>query len=87
MENGFFEYKVKYWDEFDTDENNKFGKMNIAYGVVYAASFKEATEKIEQYYDKIENITIYGLAPYSVYEFNDIDNNLKVSSCETKGID
>lgn len=77
-EYGFFEYKIEYWDEIQK-------KMTTACGVTYASTFTEAVDKIEQYYDKIEDITIFSLEPYSVYEFNEEQNNFKIKKEDKDG--
>ena len=64
MENGFFEYKCKYWDDFSND-------FKIVYGVTYANSCGEAMSNIEKYYDNIENIFLQPLEPFSVYDFTE----------------
>ena len=85
MENGFFEYKVEYFDEFLINEQHPYGKMKTVYGVTCAATYAEAICNIEKYYDGIEKINIAGLEPFSAYEFNREENNFKVEI--TKGID
>lgn len=66
MYDGFYEYEVKYYDEFD-------GVMLIRHGVVYADSYAAAVEHISDYYgDKwIDYLTITGLEPATVYEIED----------------
>ena len=59
MDYGFFEYICDYWDE----------KMVTARGVVYASTFADAVDKIEKYYDHIDNIQLQSLEPSSVYDF------------------
>ena len=70
-EYGFYEYKVEYWDEIQK-------KMTAACGVVCAKSFSEAMNNIEDYYDSIVNVNLFGLEPFSVYEFNDEQNNFRI---------
>ena len=45
MANGFFEYKVTYWDEVDE-------KMRQSVGLTFAATLTEAVKKVEEYYGK-----------------------------------
>lgn len=63
-ENGFFEYTVTFWDDFDK-------KMKIKHGVTYAESYSDALYNIEQYYEHVENVYIQGLEPMSCYCFED----------------
>ena len=70
-EYGFFEYEVEYWDSF-------IEKMTFSRGVIYADTFTNAVENLENYYEGIEKFTIYGLEPTSVYEFNYDNNNFKL---------
>lgn len=67
-EEGYYEYKVTYYDEFDN-------KLKTAYGVTFAATYADAVHNIEQYYDCIEKIFIYALMPYHCYEFNAEENS------------
>lgn len=75
-EYGFFEYEIEYWDPFTE-------KMTTSRGVVYADTFTNAVKNLEKHYEGIEKFTIYGLEPFSVYEFNYDDNNFKIE-CECK---
>ena len=63
MEKGFFEYKVEWFDEFNTDEKHPHGQLVISKGVCYASTYAKAVKKIEKDYSMIENITINGLEP------------------------
>lgn len=51
MANGFFEYKVTYWDEVDE-------KMRQSVGLTFAATLTEAIRKVGEYYgeDAIDDI-------------------------------
>ena len=63
-DSGYFEYICEFWE--DIKEPWEFKKVH---GVIYADSWTKAAQKLEEHYDKIENIFIQGIEPYSVYEF------------------
>ena len=77
-DNGFYEYKVTFWDDFK-------GEMKSVCGVTYASTFTEAVDKIEKNYCTVENINIFGLEPYDVYEFNEEQNNFKIKEEDKNG--
>ena len=75
MENGFFEYKCKYWDEISKD-------FKIVYGVTYANSYSEAMYNIEKSYNCIENIFLVGLESSLVYDFTQDPISLSLITVE-----
>lgn len=68
-DNGFYEYKVTFWDDFQKE-------MKSVCGVTYASTFAEAIDKIETYYCTIQSITIVGLEPCNIYEFDDVHKTI-----------
>lgn len=63
MESGFFEYSCEAWVEQEG--------MKKFHGVVYADTFTNAMYELEHYYGNIENITLQGLEPSNVYDFEE----------------
>lgn len=62
MESGFFEYSCEAWVE---EGMKKF------HGVVYADTFTNAMYELEHYYGNIENVTLQGVEPSNVYDFEE----------------
>ena len=75
---GFFKYIVRHYDEIDKKEIT-------ARGIVYAGSYAEATQKLENYFCICAILGLYGLEPSEIYDFDYDDNFLfKVAATEVK---
>lgn len=74
MEERYFEYEVKYFDEVDH-------KDMICRGVTSAEYVSDAVANITQFYgeENISSLQVYPLMPSPVYEFNYSENNFSAA--------
>ena len=73
MEERYFEYEVKYFDECDR-------KDQICRGVTSARYIKDAISNIAEFYgeENISSLQVYPLNPSPVYEFSYAENNFSL---------
>lgn len=73
MEERYFEYEVKYFDEADR-------KDAICRGVTSAQCVADAVTNITEFYgdENISTLQIFPLIPSPVYEFNYSENNFSL---------
>ena len=80
IENGYFEYEVEHWDEWDG------GCLKKSRGITYAGTHAEAVKNLEAWYGagNINKIKIAGIEPGTVYDFEDT-YMFKIKAKKNKG--